>query len=221
MPLKRRATGGSRQPEGEVCSKSARCLPPERHESNPESDLMNLLETGPPIHVGIVQTAEEREAAFALRLQVFVEEQSVPVEEELDAYDVIATHFMVQDARSETSGSSDIIATARLVDKGDGLGKIGRVAVHASHRGRGIGAQLMRYIHTYAYEHGFRKLWLEAQCYAIPFYEKLGYVAEGEVFLDANIEHRHMRRSLSSDPVGETGSSRRPRVSSIEEREAL
>jgi predicted GNAT family N-acyltransferase len=182
---------------------------------------MSSRETGPPIHIGVVQTAEEREPAFALRLLVFVEEQGVPVEEELDAYDVAATHFMVQDARSEKPEPADIIATARLVDKGDGLGKIGRVAVHASHRGRGIGAQLMRYIHTYAYEHGFRKLWLEAQCYAIPFYEKLGYVAEGEVFLDANIEHRHMRRSLSSHPAVEHVSSRGVRVSSMDEKEAL
>ena len=165
--------------------------------------MISAGKSDPPIRVGVVQTAEERDAAFALRLLVFVEEQRVPVEEELDAYDVVATHFMAQDCRSATPGAADIVATARLVDKGGGLGKIGRVAVHAEHRGRGIGAELMRYIHVYAYEQGFRRLWLEAQCNAIPFYEKLGYIAEGEIFLDANIEHRHMRRPLASHPATE------------------
>jgi predicted GNAT family N-acyltransferase len=153
----------------------------------------------PSIRIAVAQTAEEREAVFALRLRVFVEEQNVPVEEELDAYDDVATHFMAVDETSESSSASRIIATARLVDKGDGLGKIGRVAVHAAYRGRGVGAQLMRFIHAFAYRAGYGRLWLEAQCYAIPFYEKLGYVAEGEVFLDASIEHRHMRRMLDSD----------------------
>jgi predicted GNAT family N-acyltransferase len=170
--------------------------------------MTSTVESNRRVRIGVVQSADEREAVFALRLLVFVEEQRVPVEEELDAYDVVATHFMAQDCRSATPGAADIVATARLVDKGDGLGKVGRVAVHADHRRLGIGDALMRYIHVYAYEHGFRRLWLEAQCNAIPFYEKLGYVAEGEIFLDANIEHRHMRRPLTSHPAAERDAER-------------
>ena len=153
---------------------------------------------GSPVQIGLVRTAAELEAAFALLMLVFVEEQHVPVEEELDAYDVTATHFMVQILTADRCCPGGTVATGRLVDKGSGMGKIGRVAVHADHRGRGIGAALMRHIHDHALEHGFRRMILEAQCYAIPFYEKLGYVADGEVFLDAGIEHRHMSLSLQS-----------------------
>lgn len=139
---------------------------------------------------GLVTTPEEREAVFALRMIVFVEEQQVPPEEELDAYDVTATHFLARD-----NAANEIIGTARLVDKGNGTAKIGRVAVRQDWRGQGIGAVLMREVERHARTVGFRRLILDAQCYAIPFYEKLGYEAEGEIFLDANIEHRFMSKT--------------------------
>ena len=56
----------------------------------------------------------------------------------------------------------------------------------------------MRAIHSHASKRGYNRITLEAQCYTIPFYEKLGYTAHGEVFLDANIKHRHMSRQLSA-----------------------
>lgn len=143
------------------------------------------------VEIRVVETPEEREAVFALRMVVFVEEQRVPPEEELDAYDITAAHFLVR-MPCEGAEAGPIVATARIVDKGDGVGKIGRVAVRADYRGRGLGAALMRAIHEYASRHKFCRLVLEAQCYAIPFYEKLGYTAEGGVFLDANIEHCNM-----------------------------
>ena len=137
----------------------------------------------------------EREAVFAVRMTVFVEEQAVPPEEELDAYDVAAMHFLARLAADTTS--SGIVGTARLVDKGHGTGKVGRVAVLREHRGQGVGALLMRHIEQAARASGFTELILEAQCHALPFYEKLGYVAEGDIFLDCNIEHRLMRKSLA------------------------
>jgi predicted GNAT family N-acyltransferase len=155
------------------------------------------------VEIGTAETASEREAAFSLRMEVFVEEQRVPVEEEIDAYDVLATHFIVRRSGSAERADSAIVGTARLVDKGEGVGKIGRVAVRADLRGLGIGAALMRHIHQFAASRGFRRLDLEAQCYAIPFYAKLGYRAHGEVFLDANIEHRNMSLWLDGD-TGET-----------------
>ncbi len=157
--------------------------------------------------VGIVHSNREREAVFAVRMVVFVEEQAVPPEEELDAFDLTATHFVAryigaQDASSESTLSAEeqetarVVGTARLLDKGEGKGKIGRVAVLKSHRGRGVGHLLMRAVEKVARERGFTYLVLEAQCYAIPFYEKLGYVAQGDIFLDCNIEHRYMSKSL-------------------------
>ncbi len=144
--------------------------------------------------VGVVSPdlRAEMESIFAVRMTVFVEEQAVPAEEELDAYDLTSVHFMLR-AITDESGA---VGTARLIDKGHGVAKIGRVAVLKEHRGRGVGLELMRHTERYARASGYTEMVLEAQCHAIPFYEKLGYVAEGPVFLDANIEHRVMRRSL-------------------------
>jgi predicted GNAT family N-acyltransferase len=138
-------------------------------------------------------TAAEREAIFAIRMTVFVEEQAVPAEEELDAYDLTAAHFL---ARRVDPNAAEIVGTARLLDKGHGVGKIGRVAVLREHRGQGVGALLMRRVEQEARASGYTELLLEAQIHALPFYEKLGYIAEGDIFLDCNIEHRLMRKSL-------------------------
>ena len=145
---------------------------------------------------GLVQTNEEREAVFAVRMIVFVEEQQVPPEEELDVLDVTATHFLARLAEAAPNDAEAIVGTARLVDKGEGKGKIGRVAVLREHRGKGVGALLMRQAEQTARDQGFTYLALDAQCYAIPFYEKLGYVAQGDVFLDCAIEHRYMSKPL-------------------------
>ncbi len=158
------------------------------------------------IVIGAVETQEDREAIFALRMAVFVEEQRCPPEEELDAYDVVATHFLVRVRPPHGDEAGRIVATARLLEKGQGVGKIGRVAVLADYRGLGLGAALMRAIHAHADQKGLRRLVLDAQCQAIPFYEKLGYTAEGDIFLDANIEHRRMWTLLSVESI-EVGAS--------------
>ncbi len=142
--------------------------------------------------VSVIAGPEDREAAYAVRLVVFVYEQQVPLEEEMDHLDPVATHFIVRDPEQ------GVIATARLVDKGHGLGKVGRVAVLKEHRGRGAGFLVMEGVEAYAVAVGFTELMLEAQVHAIPFYERLGYVAEGGVFLDCNIEHRLMRKSIGA-----------------------
>ena len=141
--------------------------------------------------VKLVQTEEQRATIFDIRMTVFVQEQNVPSEEELDSYDITATHFLV--SRTE---DNLCVGTARLLDKGKGKAKIGRVAILKEFRGQGLGALLMRFIEREALNQSFKELILEAQCYAIPFYEKLGYTAEGESFLDANIEHRLMKKTL-------------------------
>ena len=156
------------------------------------------IPNAPGYTAGLAQTGEEREAVFAVRMIVFVEEQAVPPEEELDALDVTATHFLARQAPTAPEDATGIVGTARLVDKGHGKGKIGRVAVLMEHRGRGVGALLMQCVEQTARERGFTELVLDAQCYAIPFYEKLGYVATGDVFLDCDIEHRFMSKRLAA-----------------------
>lgn len=147
--------------------------------------------------VALVQTLEEREAIFAVRMIVFVEEQGVPPSEELDALDITATHFVARRTDAAPDDPAGIIGTARLLDKGEGKAKIGRVAVLREHRGRGAGALLMCAVEATARAQGFTYLALDAQCYAIPFYEKLGYAAQGDIFLDCDIEHRYMSKSLT------------------------
>ena len=140
----------------------------------------------------LVETNAEREAIFALRMEVFVVEQGVPAAEELDAHDVTALHVLAR----ETHNPANIVATARLIPHGESRAAIGRVAVRKEYRGRGVGALVMRFIEDAARQRGIAQVELGAQCYALPFYEKLGYIAEGEIYLDCAIEHRHMSKTL-------------------------
>ena len=135
-----------------------------------------------------VQTPTDREACYDIRKIVFVEEQAVPLELEMDEYDETATHFLLRDGDTP-------LATARLLDK-HGLAKIGRVAVLQEARGCGLGLLLMRAVLEEARRQGFTEAVLDSQTYAIPFYERLGFVAEGEEFDDAGIPHYLMRRVL-------------------------
>ena len=125
---------------------------------------------------------------FDIRTAVFVREQNVPAELELDEYDAAATHFLVTD-------NGVPLGTARLVDK-DGTAKIGRVAVVREARGRGIGSLLMQAVIDEARARGFSHALLDSQTYAIPFYARLGFAAEGPEFDDAGIPHRRMTRDL-------------------------
>ena len=141
-----------------------------------------------PVTVTLVRTPADRAACYAIRKTVFVEEQAVPLHLELDEYDDVAAHFLLRDGDAA-------LATARMLDK-HGLAKIGRVAVLREARGRGLGLVLMRAVLDEARRQGFREAVLDSQTYAIPFYERLGFVAEGDEFDDAGIPHYLMRRRL-------------------------
>ncbi|WP_172820012.1 GNAT family N-acetyltransferase [Cellulosimicrobium sp. I38E] len=147
-------------------------------------------------------------AAHALRLAVFVDEQGVPVEEEIDDLDTAATttHVLVRDR--ERDGA--VVGTGRLLTDPAHPGEvhIGRVAVSASARGTGAGAAVMRALEEIALaEHaasgteGRRavRVVLSAQVQAIGFYERLGYVVSGPVYLDAGIDHRDAAKTLTTD----------------------
>ena len=138
--------------------------------------------------VTLAQTPTDREACFAIRKSVFVEEQNVPLELEMDEHDETATHFLLRDGETP-------LATARLLEK-HGLAKIGRVAVLREARGRGLGLAVMQAVLDEARRQGFKEAILDSQTYAIPFYERLGFAAEGEEFDDAGIPHFLMRRRL-------------------------
>lgn len=144
-------------------------------------------ETG--VEVRLVTTAAEMEAVRRVRRLVFIEQQAVPEELEWDEFDATACHFCLCVA-------GEVVGTARLVLKAGGVGKIGRVAVLQECRGAGAGAALTRHVMAEARGLGCGELVLDAQVPVIPFYERLGFAAEGEEFMDAGIPHRHMRRLI-------------------------
>jgi predicted GNAT family N-acyltransferase len=128
-------------------------------------------------------SAQDIAECFRIRVDVFVTEQGVPEEEEGDAYDEHALHFLAW-------REGEAIGTARVVLLEEGrLGKIGRVAVDHTQRGLGVGAALIEAVEAAVKVERFQ---LDAQVDAMGFYERLGYVAEGEAFLDAGILHRRM-----------------------------
>jgi predicted GNAT family N-acyltransferase len=126
---------------------------------------------------------------FALRHDVFVLEQSVPVELEIDEYDAGAAHLVA------LRGGGRVVGTLRIVDA-DRAAKVGRLAVQADERRNGIGRHLMQRAEAHARENGFREIVLGAQLAATEFYLRLGYTTEGDVFDDAGIPHISMRKKL-------------------------
>jgi predicted GNAT family N-acyltransferase len=147
-------------------------------------------------------------AAHALRLAVFVDEQGVPVEEEIDDLDTdpTTTHVLVRD---RTQGGA-VVGTGRLLTDATHPGEVhvGRVAVAASARGTGAGAVVMRALEDLALVHHAVPgpdgrptvtVLLSAQVRAIGFYERLGYTVSGPVYLDAGIDHRDASKTLTSD----------------------
>lgn len=145
------------------------------------------------MHVLPVTTVAERRTAFALRARVFVDEQGVPSDEEIDERDETDAEHVLAFRGEEAVG------TGRLVPNGR-TAKIGRFAVVPSARGRGVGALLVRHCIDMA-RGRFDTLILDAQLPVIGFYERFGFVAEGPVFDDAGIAHRRMRISLLRSPA--------------------
>lgn len=147
------------------------------------------------MRIVVASDAASREACFAIRRRVFIEEQQIPEAEEWDEADATATHVLARDGDRPA-------ATARMTVSGVSA-KIGRVAVLPAYRGTGLGRRIMEYMMTLAREARCTGVVLEAQVYAIPFYERLGFVAEGPEFDDGSgILHRRMHAAMSAPRVG-------------------
>ncbi|MDA8351954.1 MAG: GNAT family N-acetyltransferase [Firmicutes bacterium] len=129
--------------------------------------------------------------ALALRYEVFVKEQEVPLSLEVDEWEETAVHFLAWEQERP-------VGTARLRWINDGIGKVERVAVLSSHRGTGLGRALMEAIEQYAIAQGASQLKLHAQTRVLDFYRKLGYSSQGEPFFDAGIEHMEMKKPILS-----------------------
>lgn len=143
--------------------------------------------------ISYVSTEEQLEQALGIRHHVFVIEQQVPAEIEIDQYDVISPD--VHHVLLSTDGQA--VATGRLIYYSKDTAKMQRIAVLESHRSFGYGRVLLLAMEELARELGLSYSVLDAQCQAQKFYEKLGYeVISEEPFYDADILHVHMRKSL-------------------------
>ena len=127
-----------------------------------------------------------RRWAEPLRFSVFVEEQHVPAEIELDSFDFLSVHAVAFDA------SGNPVGTGRLLPDGH----IGRMAVAKPARGGGVGSALLKSLMDEARRRGHRHAVLSAQTHAAEFYRKHGYCAYGDEYDDAGIPHIDMRCAL-------------------------
>lgn len=135
-----------------------------------------------------VRNERELRAAMALRREVFVVEQRVPVELEADEHDDGALHLVaVQDGA--------VVATCRLVAVGD-TAKLGRMAVATGARRRGLASRLLAEAEAQARTRGMRRVALAAQTDALGLYERAGYSGYGERFMEAGLEHLMIEKAL-------------------------
>ena len=134
----------------------------------------------------LIKTWQDAELdAYSIRKRVFIEEQGVPAEMEIDEFDLNALHALAY-------ADSECIGTARLVTLFGGIGRIGRMAVLPKHRGHGIGKQLLGALLKACQSQGIKQIELHAQVSAILFYQQFGFITQGDVYDEAGIPHRDM-----------------------------
>jgi predicted GNAT family N-acyltransferase len=136
--------------------------------------------------VRILPWSDARIEAQRIREAVFVAEQGVPREIELDDWDERCEHALAYDAGGRAVG------TGRLLPDGH----IGRMAVLREVRGQGVGGRVLDALVERARERGMRRVALNAQTHAAPFYARFGFVVAGDTFMEAGIPHVAMERNL-------------------------
>ena len=139
--------------------------------------------------VFLVDDPRDLERAYAIRMEVFVREQQVPAEEELDALDAVSAHALVEEA-------GVAVATGRLIppDAEHAYAKIGRMAVLRAHRKTGAGRAVLEFLMELAAQRRYGELRLSSQDHAMGFYARHGFQVCSEQFLDCGIPHHWMRR---------------------------
>jgi predicted GNAT family N-acyltransferase len=137
------------------------------------------------LRIELLPWEKARTHATPIRFAVFVEEQGVPPEIELDEMDERSLHALVFENEKP-------VGTGRLLPDGH----IGRMAVLKAWRGRGIGGQILRALMDKARSRGDREVVLSAQVHATAFYRAHGFMEEGSEYLEAGIPHRDMRCRL-------------------------
>jgi predicted GNAT family N-acyltransferase len=138
------------------------------------------------VRIELMSWEGARDDASRIRFQVFVREQGVPQEIELDEKDAVCVHALAFDQHGAA------IATGRLLPDGH----IGRMAVLEAHRGRGIGGRILQALIARARERGDREIMLAAQVHAEAFYQAHGFHRAGAVYEEAGLPHLDMKLKL-------------------------
>ena len=140
----------------------------------------------PAVRIEITDWARAEAQVMPVRMAVFVVEQGVPEEIERDAFDAVSRHAIARDA------AGAVVATGRLLPDGH----IGRMAVAAPLRAKGVGGAVLEALVAEAVRTGLAEVALNAQVHALAFYRRHGFAEYGDVFMEAGIPHRAMRRTL-------------------------
>ena len=152
-----------------------------------------------PPDIRLVTGPDDRAAAFAVRHDVFVLEQGVPADLELDELDETADHFVAYAGGRAVGAGRLVVEAAGFEGSDPHLGQVahlGRLAVRPEARGTGLGVRFVGVIEQRAVQRGLSLVALSAQTYALGFYQRLGYTAHGPVFDDAGLPHRWMTKVL-------------------------
>ncbi len=138
------------------------------------------------VHVLPVDWLTHQEALQAIRGRVFIDEQGVPKEIEWDGQDDTAHHFIAINEAGQRIGCGRLLPD----------GRIGRMAVLAEFRNKGIGGQILDAVIGKARDLGFTRVTLHAQADAVNFYHRAGFLNEGGEFMEAGIVHQGMAMEL-------------------------
>ena len=156
--------------------------------------LRNLLlgyEGGKPtFHVKTGNWAELGQDAALVRVQVFVQEQKIPVDMEWDKADLTALHAVAY------NGLGQPVGTARLLPANASVAKVGRMAVKRVLRGSRIGSDLLQVLMELARQRQDTEIVLHSQCSAQSFYARAGFSVRGVIFTEVDIPHVEMFAAL-------------------------
>lgn len=147
-----------------------------------EHGTVRLMETKTKYKLRKATWQADEKALMKVRTIVFIEEQMVPVKDEIDEYDPVSYHVLINDEEDNP------VATGRLNPDG----QIGRMAVLKEHRGYGLGHMMMTHLMEKALNDGFRIIEMSAQTHAIPFYSKYKFTAVGRIYDEVGIPHQKM-----------------------------
>ena len=131
-----------------------------------------------------VNNKYDLEKVIEIRKNVFIKEQNVPLEIEIDGLDPEAEHFIAY-LDDKPIGCARIRTNKNYV-------KLERIAILKKHRGKGFGTVLTKFLIDYCRNENFGEIILHSQTYVVDFYKKLGFKIRGKPFFEADIEHFEM-----------------------------